>query len=718
VSFLKRYKIGTKFIGVVTLILILSAVSLSIYQITLNNTIKGYAGILDRELDIERSARKASIAMLEARRSEKDFLMRMDLKYRSSVEEAVQIIKNEMSRTTDLAENYYSEVENSSGIILGLTVKYLDAFHNVVKGNELKGLTYEEGLQGLFRSAAGNLLNEVPKFSTDNLYIDLLQIRRYEKDYMRAKSTDYALKLISAIEQYDLDLETSRIEEEARNTQKKALGEYRSQVEAIMDGLPLREETRYYVLAQESARAMENAIKTVMVPNAETTTLLIRRHEKDYLLRGEEKYFRSAMETADKLEASFTASQLSVEDKKRIGQYIDSYRNAFAALVREDEIIAGYIQEMREATHAIEPKLTAIVELASKVVADKREQLRKEASFSTLIALIAAVSSLLLGLSLAVVTSLSITRPLKYAVRVIDEVSGGDFSIDIESDSLDETGIMLNSLKNMVQQISKIVNVVLTGASQIASASEQLATGNEDLSIRTEKQASALEETSAAIEEMNSSIRSNAENTASAADLSRDALSKASNGSKSVSRMVGSMNEISDSSNRISDIIEVINNIAFQTNLLALNASIEAARAGEQGKGFAVVAVEVRKLAKRSDKAASEIAGIIKSSNLKVNEGVSIAREAGEYLEEINNFVKKVTSIVSEISKASQEQLANVEQIDRSLSDLNEDTQKNAALVEESAASTEELSSQAQELNSNMQFFKLEKDERKLISAG
>ncbi len=267
------------------------------------------------------------------------------------------------------------------------------------------------------------------------------------------------------------------------------------------------------------------------------------------------------------------------------------------------------------------------------------------------------------------------------------------------------------SMKQMVTTLSEIVGIVSTGSEQIVAASSQLAAGNQDLSTRTELQAAALEETSAAIEEMNSSIRSNADNTITANKLSRDVSDKAAEGSDAVNQMIKSMNEISDSSNRISDIIDVINNIAFQTNLLALNASIEAARAGEQGKGFAVVAVEVRKLAKRSDKAAAEIGGIIKSSNKKVTEGVHIANTAGGMLTEINSAVKKVTVLIGEISASSQEQLSSVDQIDQTLSSLDENTQKNASLVEEAAASTEELSAQAIELNRNMQFFKLNKNE-------
>lgn len=333
--------------------------------------------------------------------------------------------------------------------------------------------------------------------------------------------------------------------------------------------------------------------------------------------------------------------------------------------------------------------------------------------------MILSVIVLLIAIVIAVLVSRSLSKPIKYVSSILSTLSTGDLTVAVEKKALsrnDEIGDMTRRVDDLVDKLQGTVSVVLTGSEQIASASTQLASGNQDLSNRTEQQATALEETSSAIEEMNSSIRSNADNTTSADQLAREALGKTGEGAAAVDTMIASMNEISVSSNKIADIIEVINNIAFQTNLLALNASIEAARAGEQGKGFAVVAVEVRKLAKRSDKAATEIAGIIKSSNIKVDEGVHIANKAGEMLSEITQSVKKVTALVGEISAASQEQLSSVDQIDKTLSSLDENTQKNAALVEEAASSTEELSSQAEELNSNMNFFKIDKRSRRILS--
>lgn len=353
--------------------------------------------------------------------------------------------------------------------------------------------------------------------------------------------------------------------------------------------------------------------------------------------------------------------------------------------------------------------IAEFVRMESDLLTIRNNDAESQRNLANIIIILGSLIASVVAIILSIFVTKTITNQIggepDEIAYIVKKVADGD--LDIVFDNRDLKGVY-ESMKQMVEKLTEIVGGVLTASVQMVSASEQLSTGNLDLSNRTEQQATALEETSTAIEEMNSSIRSNAENTTTANNLSSEALDKTNDGSGAMDSMILSMNDISISSNRIAEIIEVINNIAFQTNLLALNASIEAARAGEQGKGFAVVAVEVRKLAKRSDKAASEIAEIIKISNTKVNQGVEIANNAGKILTEINSSVKKVSTLVGEISAASQEQLSSVDQIDKTLSTLDENTQKNAALVEEAAASTEELNAQAQELNGNINFFKLD----------
>lgn len=311
----------------------------------------------------------------------------------------------------------------------------------------------------------------------------------------------------------------------------------------------------------------------------------------------------------------------------------------------------------------------------------------------------------------SIILTHSITKPILILIDHLNAYASGDLRKSINAkykNRRDEIGILALALQNMVDKLVDISGVVLTGSELIASSSSELAEGNMDLASRTESQAAALEETSTAIEHIITSIKSNFDNTTAANILASDTLEKAIHGTESVNKMVSAMEDINTSSKHIVETIDVINSIAFKTNLLALNASIEAARAGEQGKGFAVVAVEVRKLAKSSDKAATEIAKIIKSSNLKVTEGVDIANNAGALLIEIKKCVEQVTSIINEIYTASQEQKSTVEQINKALVDLDENTHKNSALTEEASAATEQLSDNAAELNRNIKFFKID----------
>jgi len=266
----------------------------------------------------------------------------------------------------------------------------------------------------------------------------------------------------------------------------------------------------------------------------------------------------------------------------------------------------------------------------------------------------------------------------------------------------------MQALKDMNDNLVKVVAQVRMGTDTVATASTQIAAGNLDLSSRTEEQASSLEETASSMEELTSTVKQNAENARQANQLVVSTADVAAKGGAVVGQVVDTMASIKDSSRKIADIIGVIDGIAFQTNILALNAAVEAARAGEQGRGFAVVASEVRNLAQRSAGAAKEIKTLIEDSVGKVDAGSELVDEAGKTMDEIVTSVKRVTDIMSEIAAASQEQSAGIEQVNQAVTQMDEVTQQNAALVEEAAAAAESLQDQAAKLAEAVSVFKLE----------
>jgi len=315
----------------------------------------------------------------------------------------------------------------------------------------------------------------------------------------------------------------------------------------------------------------------------------------------------------------------------------------------------------------------------------------------------------LLGIGLAVWVARVVSQPLSFAVEVARCVAGGDLTASIEVRSSDETGQLMQALKDMNLSLQKIVGEVRSGTDTIATASGQIAAGNQNLSQRTEEQASSLEQTAASMEELTSTVKQNADNASQANQLAASASEVAIHGGTVVSQVVSTMGAINTSSKKIVDIIGVIDGIAFQTNILALNAAVEAARAGEQGRGFAVVAAEVRNLAQRSAAAAKEIKSLIDDSVEKVGVGTRLVDQAGSTMDEIVASVRRVTDIMGEITAASQEQTAGIEQINQAISQMDQVTQQNAALVEEAAAAAASLQDQAGSLAEVVGGFKLER---------
>ncbi|MET0208671.1 MAG: methyl-accepting chemotaxis protein [Burkholderiaceae bacterium] len=316
-------------------------------------------------------------------------------------------------------------------------------------------------------------------------------------------------------------------------------------------------------------------------------------------------------------------------------------------------------------------------------------------------------AALLAGSFLAVIITRGLTRPLAQSVQLAEAVAAGDLTGTLQVHGVDEVAQLQTALLRMVAQLKSVVSQVRDGVQSVSSASGQIAVGNQDLSARTEQTASNLEETASSMEELTGTVSQSADTARQANQLAGSAAEAATKGGKVVSQVVERMRQISESSRRINDIIGTIDGIAFQTNILALNAAVEAARAGEQGRGFAVVASEVRSLAQRSAAAAKEIKTLIGSAVETVEAGSSDVAQAGEVMGDIVSSVGRVTDLMGEISAAAVEQRDGINQVNQAVANLDQMTQQNAALVEESSAAATSLREQAQRLEEVVSVFRV-----------
>ncbi len=349
-----------------------------------------------------------------------------------------------------------------------------------------------------------------------------------------------------------------------------------------------------------------------------------------------------------------------------------------------------------------------IVEATSKAADRSQAEAQQAISFSATTAIVFGALTILITILTAVFGSIAIARPLRALISPLEDVAGGNFAISVPGTGRkDEVGQIADAVQLMAQKVSATIGNIKNSGREVTNASAEISTSTTDLSQRTEEQAASLEETSAAMEELSATVKKNAESAQMANSDANATREVADRGGKVVAQAVETMAKIEESSRKISDIIGVIDEIARQTNLLALNAAVEAARAGEAGRGFAVVASEVRSLAQRSSQAAKDIKDLITNSNGQVKDGVELVNRAGVSLTEIVDSIKKVAAVVSDIANASIEQATGIEQINKALTQMDEVTQQNSALVEENAATAKTLEFQAKAMDDQVAFFQI-----------
>jgi len=582
--------VGIFFIGVII-----------IYQITLSDTHDSYVKLLEVNENLKSLSSRIGIQMLQARRSEKDFLMRMDMKYAKANALNIDNILVASRKMEKIASDANLQLGvDSARNVQRLTEGYGSSFKQVVDAWVIKGLDEKSGLQGKFR---------------------------------------------------------------------------------------------------DSAHAAEAIIKKNGNAAMMVDYLMMRRHEKDYILRENDKYIQSADKVSAGLKDKVSSSSMSASNKDLVIKEIDEYMSDFHKLSAQTDRIKVLIAEMRDAVHQIEPIVEQNIASENEAMDNESVAIESDVARATRMALIISLIAVVLGAIFAIIIGKSISTPVMRIMNFAALFGAGDLTASADIESKDEIGTMYDSINKAKEKLKQIIAEVIGASSNVASGSEELSSTSEEMSQGSSEQASSAEEASSSMEEMASNIRQNADNAQETEKISRKAADDARESGVAVTQAVAAMKQIAEK-------INIIEEIARQTNLLALNAAIEAARAGEHGKGFAVVAAEVRKLAERSQEAAGEITELSGSS-------VEVSGRAGKMLEQLVPDIQKTAELVSEISAASGEMNTGAEQINKAIQQLDQVTQQNASAAEEMASTSEELSSQAQQLQDLVSFFKIGETEIK-----
>jgi methyl-accepting chemotaxis protein len=669
-----------------------------------HSSTSGFSELLADENRTALLALDAKSALLQERRSEKDFLLRRDLQYPKKVEEASKLLHEDIDALIALADATHRDgLAAEAKQLLDLAKVYSDAFADVVAGCQERGLTPTSGLIGHISAAAAGLSERLRDNAATAVYLSFLQARADQAAYDRMPSDDTRGRwtrtwaaFVDAVDSYakqsgDAAAVAARLRDQ--------IGEYNHLREEYLGAADDTTASATLMRMRSGPEhAIQGIISTVYIPEVEAQDEAMRGSLNGYLAVPDDKGAAAVRAAVDSLRHSIQSSHVSDEDRRSHLKDLDDFFGGFDQLVATDKRVASQIERLRDAAHAMEPIMDKLHEGARGEL--ERGAVAVERHATSIARLDIGLGAVVVALAVAVAALMTrmVVRPTRQMASAIDRVAAGDLTVSVPCEGRDELAAMGRGLNRMISDLHQVVREIRTSASATAASSEELSASAQTISRGAQQQASNVEEISSSLQALVDSVRSVARSSESADGTAGKTIGLAGKGTATVERSITGMKQIHDSSKHIKKIINVIGEIAGQTNLLALNAAIEAASAGEHGLGFAVVADEVRKLAERSSQAAAEITQLIEEEAQRVDEGQRLSNEVSKALTDMVTGVESTAAELRGITKSATEQSRMAEQVSSAMEGVSAVTEENSGSAEEMAASAEELSAQAQRL--------------------
>ena len=680
-------------------------------------TIQQFSDLVEHEIKTAEHSKNIDILLLQCRRDEKDFLLRNDLKYVDKHKKTVAALKEQVNTIITLTKETDEKIYRDASGILQLTEKYQKDFQAVVEEKKKIGLDNRSGLQGELRETAHVLGADLSQHQIDALYLAFSKMRRLEREYARTRTERMREKVSNALEYVTGLAEEQAFDPGAKEVVMVELKKYR---QAFLAYSTDHSEDAMKAMVQAGV-TIAKKFNEIFVPEVKAMLLTIRKHEKDYFLREDNKYIDKAMLAAEELVDAFNNDMVLKEHYLAVKGVVDAYTESLFSVVESKKKINQLIADMRTSVHAIEKMSNQINEDSQKQQEEKIDAIAGATKKLTSTVLLVALAATILTVLVVFFTLRSIIGNILRSVEFAGRVGQGDFTTSLKVESQDEIGQLTESLNTMVgrlnntfRQFSENAEKLQDSAAELSQSSADMTEGATQSSTKATSVAAAAEEMSANMnsvaaaseqaatnvniiatssEEMSATVKEISRNTQKATLVTQEAVTLTTSSTEKV-------DALGRAAGAISKVTEVITEISEQTNLLALNATIEAARAGEAGKGFAVVANEIKDLAKQTAEATQEIKGKIEDIQGSTESTVVEIRQIADVINDVNAIVSTIATAVEEQNVTTSEITNNVAQAAEGISEVNENVAQTSAVSAEIAQDIAEVSHVSGEITS------------------